>query len=144
MAIFKTATKNTRHEPKSKKTEVVNGGMKTLYAEENAKNVSGEKKTNSSNPSQAYRVLVRPLISEKASHQQSLNQYFFAVALDANRIEVAKAVKEVYGVAPIKVNIIRSEGKARRIGGTIGRRKDWKKAMVTLPKGKTISLYEGV
>lgn len=144
MAIFKTATKNTNDEPKSKKTEVVNGGMRTLYAEENAKNVSAEKKKNSNNPSQAYRVLVRPLISEKASHQQSLNQYFFAVALDANRIEVAKAVKEVYGVAPIKVNIIRSEGKARRIGGTIGRRKDWKKAMVTLPKGKTISLYEGV
>jgi large subunit ribosomal protein L23 len=144
MAIFKTATKNTSDEPKSKKTESVNGGMKTLYAEENAKNAGAEKKTNSNNPSQAYRVLVRPLISEKASHQQSLNQYFFAVALNANRIEVAKAVKDVYGVTPIKVNIIRSEGKTRRIGSTIGRRKDWKKAMVTLPKGKTISLYEGV
>lgn len=144
MAIFKTATKKTTEEPKSKKTEVTKGGMKTLYAEENAKNVTEEKKVNSEKTSQAYRVLVRPLISEKASHQQSLNQYFFAVALDANRIEVAKAVKAVYGVAPIKVNIIRSEGKARRVGSTIGRRKDWKKAMVTLPKGKTISLYEGV
>lgn len=49
------------------------------------------------------------------------------MALNANRIEVAKAVKDVYGVTPIKVNIIRSEGKARRIGSTIGRRKDWKK-----------------
>jgi len=144
MAIFKTATKKTTEEPKSKKTEETKGGMKTLYAEENAKNVTEEKKVKSEKSSQAYRVLVRPLISEKASHQQSLNQYFFAVALDANRIEVAKAVKAVYGVAPIKVNIIRSEGKARRIGSTIGRRKDWKKAMVTLPKGKTISLYEGV
>lgn len=144
MAIFKTATNNTSNEPKTKKTEGSNGAMKALYTEENAKQDNSEKKVSSNKSSQAYRVLVRPLISEKASHQQSLNQYFFAVALNANRIEVAKAVKDVYGVSPIKVNIIRSEGKARRIGSTIGRRKDWKKAIVTLPKGKTISLYEGV
>ncbi len=92
----------------------------------------------------AYRTLIRPIVSEKASRMQSNNQYFFAVAYDTNRIEVAKAVKAVYGVAPIKVNIIRMEGKARRFGGVKGRRKDWKKAMVTLPEGKKISLYEGV
>ena len=145
MAIFKTATTKATEETKVKKVQpVTNGGMKDLYAQENAKQANSEKKSVTDKPSQAYRILVRPLISEKASHQQSLNQYFFAVALNANRIEVAKAVKDVYGVAPIKVNIIRSEGKARRVGGKIGRRKDWKKAMVTLPKGKTISLYEGV
>lgn len=144
MALFKTAPKETTDQPKPKKAGTANGGMKALYAEENTKQVNAEKKANSDKPSQAYRVLVRPLISEKASHQQSLNQYFFAVSLNANRIEVAKAVKDVYGVTPTKVNIIRSEGKARRVGATIGRRKDWKKAMVTLPKGKTISLYEGV
>lgn len=144
MALFKTPTKKSSEEAKPKKAVATTTGMKNLYAEENAKQVTTEKKANSNKQSQAYRILVRPLISEKASHQQSLNQYFFAVALNANRIEVAKAVKDVYGVTPIKVNIIRSEGKARRVGGTIGRRKDWKKAMVTLPKGKTISLYEGV
>lgn len=145
MALFKTPTNKTSEETQPKKTQAAGtGGMKNLYAEENAKEVTAEKKVKSDTPSQAYRILVRPLISEKASHQQSLNQYFFAVSLNANRIEVAKAVKDVYGVAPIKVNIIRSEGKARMIGGKMGRRKDWKKAMVTLPKGKTISLYEGV
>ncbi|HRH33073.1 MAG TPA: 50S ribosomal protein L23, partial [bacterium] len=111
-------------------------------ADENKK--AAEKKGSNTSISQAYRVLVKPLISEKASHMQVLNQYFFAVALDANRIEVARAIKAVYGIAPIKVNIIRSEGKTRRFGRTTGRRKDWKKAMVVLPKGKTISLYEGV
>lgn len=140
MAIFKKDTPNKEATKPVK--AVVDGGTKALYAEENKK--TAEKKSGSTSISQAYRVLVKPLISEKASHMQVLNQYFFAVALDANRIEVARAIKAVYGIAPIKVNIIRSEGKARRFGRTTGRRKDWKKAMVVLPKGKTISLYEGV
>jgi large subunit ribosomal protein L23 len=140
MAIFKKDTP-TKEVAKSVKA-VVDGGTKALYADENKK--AAEKKGSDTSISQAYRVLVKPLISEKASHMQVLNQYFFAVALDANRIEVARAIKAVYGIAPIKVNIIRSEGKTRRFGRTTGRRKDWKKAMVVLPKGKTISLYEGV
>ncbi len=140
MAIFnKKAT--TEKKPAAVKTEKTES-MKDLYKDEAPK---AEKKSEAKAKSgQAYRILIRPLISEKASHAQAFNQYFFAVALDANRIEVAKAVKEVYGIAPIKVNIIKLEGKVRNFGRIAGRRKDWKKAMVTLPKGKTISLYEGV
>ncbi len=143
MSLFKKDS--VTKEEKVKATKVApDGGMKALYADDNKKVDDKNKKEGSTAISQAYRVLVKPLISEKASHMQALNQYFFAVALDANRIEVARAIKAVYGIAPVKVNIIRSEGKVRRFGRTTGRRKDWKKAMVVLPKGKTISLYEGV
>jgi len=117
--------------------------MKDMYADKAvATKPSGEKIPSLS---QAYRILARPLISEKASHQQTLNnQYFFIVAKNANKIEIAKAVKSAYGVTPLSVNVIRMEGKTSRRGRTIGKRKDWKKAIVTLPKGKTIALYEGV
>ncbi len=135
MAIFSNDTTETK--AKAKKAPAT--GTKALYADDAA-----AKPTSAKAVSMAYRTLIRPIVSEKASRMQSNNQYFFAVAYDTNRIEVAKAVKAVYGVAPIKVNIIRMEGKARRFGGVKGRRKDWKKAMVTLPEGKKISLYEGV
>lgn len=119
--------------------------MKDMYADKDvavADKTTGEKKVS---VSRAYRVLLRPIISEKASRQQTtLNQYFFAVAIKANKIEIAKAVKSAYGITPLDVNVIRMEGKTSRRGRTIGKRKDWKKAIVTLPKGKTIALYEGV
>lgn len=121
--------------------------MKDMYAEDvkvEAKKESGHKKDWTA-ISRAYRVLLRPIISEKASHQQTLvNQYFFMVDMKANKIEVAKAVKAVYGIKPVAVNIIKMEGKRSYRGRTVGKRKDWKKAIVTLPKGKTITLYEGV
>lgn len=92
----------------------------------------------------AYRVLVKPLVTEKVSNLGALNKYVFAVACEANKIEVAKAIKEVYGVKPVSVNIINRLGKKARYGRISGRRKDWKKAIVTLPKGETIKIYEGV
>lgn len=137
MALFNKKTTTTKEDAPQKEKS-----MKELYADAPAK--SSDKKKGTGTVSVASDILVRPLISEKASHQQSLNQYFFAVRLDANRVEVAKAVKALYGVTPTKVTIIRQEGKIRRYGRTTGKRKDWKKAMVCLPKGKTISLYEGV
>ena len=64
--------------------------------------------------------------------------------LDSNKIEIAKAVEEIYGIKPTAVNVIKTDGKKVRRGKYTGTRKDWKKAMVTLPKGKTINIYEGV
>lgn len=137
MALFNTTTK----EPK-KAAKPADGATKDLYASD-AKPVEA-KKSGAAKTSNAYRVLLRPIISEKASKQQAHNQYFFEVALGSNKIEVAKAIKDVYGIAPISVNVVRVEGKAVNTGRIAGRRKDWKKAIVTLPAGKTISLYEGV
>jgi len=74
----------------------------------------------------------------------ALNKYVFAVAKNTNKIEVAKAIKEIYGIKPVGVNVIRMSGKKARYGRISGRRKDWKKAIITLPKGETIKVYEGV
>lgn len=120
--------------------EVVVKDKKVLNEEIEVNN----KKEKTIKTSQAYRILVRPLISEKVTQQQAFGQYTFEVARKANKIEVAKAIKEIYGLTPIKVSMMVMEGKTKRFGRTVGKRKDWKKAIVTLPKGKTISLYEGV
>lgn len=94
--------------------------------------------------SQARDVIVRPLISEKTASLAGANQYVFVVHNDANRIEVRQAVKAMYGVSPLAVNIINVRGKAVRFGRRQGRRSDWKKAIITLPQGQTIHVYEGV
>jgi len=92
----------------------------------------------------AYRVLVKPIITERSGDLGVHNKYVFEISKDANKVEVAKSIQEVYGVSPTKVNIIRMKGKRVRFGRIYGKRKDWKKAIVTLPQGKTINVYEGV
>lgn len=92
----------------------------------------------------AYKIIAKPLITEKVSGLAVLNKYVFAVAKNTNKIEVAKAIKEIYGLKPLGVNIVRLSGKKARYGRISGRRKDWKKAIVTLPKGEAIKIYEGV
>lgn len=92
----------------------------------------------------AYKIIAKPLITEKVSGLAVLNKYVFAVAKNTNKIEVAKAIKEIYGIKPVSVNVVRMSGKKTRFGRISGRRKDWKKAIVTLPKGEAIKIYEGV
>ena len=92
----------------------------------------------------AYRVLVRPLVSEKSAHAETRSVYTFVVAKDATKTQIKAAVEQVYGVRPTQVRTIHTEGKEVRFGRTIGRRKDWKKAIVTLPAGQTISIHTGV
>jgi large subunit ribosomal protein L23 len=89
-------------------------------------------------------VIVRPLVTEKASVIAHGGQYSFVVAPNANRVAVRAAIKAMYGVLPASVNIQRVRGKFVRFGRTTGQRSNWKKAVVTLPKGKTIDVYEGV
>lgn len=135
MAILDNKTEDKKRA--AKKT-----GTKDLYAKEGAgaaKAVSADKKFGS-----AYRVLVKPLVTEKASVASAENKYIFEIFQDANKVEVAKAIKEVYGIMPEKVNIIRTLGKKARYGKTSGKRKDRKKAIVTMPEGQTIKVYEGV
>lgn len=90
------------------------------------------------------RLLIKPLITEKAAVAQALNKYSFVVSLSANKETVKKAIKEIYGVEPKSVNMINVEGKTVRRGRQTGKRGDYKKAVITLPKGKSISIHEGV
>ena len=89
-------------------------------------------------------TIVRPLVTEKDAIIAHVGQYSFLVAPNANRVAVRAAIKAMYGVIPTSVNIQRVRGKFVRFGRTVGQRSDWKKAIVTLPKGKTIDVYEGV
>lgn len=92
----------------------------------------------------AYRVLVKPVITEKATLGEGKNKYTFIVRKSANKVEIKMAVKSLYGVNPIMVRVINVEGKRKQVGKLAGRRSDFKKAIVTLPVGKTISIHEGV
>ena len=149
MALF-NKTKKTEEKKTSVKTEPVKKvepvSMKDLYATAAPAAKGDVAKTTSqkSVTSRAYRILLKPLVTEKASVLGTQNKYAFAVAIDANKIEIAKAVKEIYGIKPTAVNVIRLDGKLTRTGRSKGTRKDWKKAIVTLPEGKAIQVYEGV
>ncbi len=89
-------------------------------------------------------VIVRPLVTEKSAILASKNMYVFVVKNDANRIQVAAAVKAMYDIKPLTVNVMNVRGKTVRRGRVEGKRKAWKKAIVTLPKGKSLNIYEGV
>ena len=96
----------------------------------------------------AYQVIIRPWITEQATSLNELNQYVFEVALEANKIEIRKAVEDIFGVQVKTVNTTNVKGKLRRRrtrhGITQGYTKDRKKAIVTLtPESKRIELFEG-
>lgn len=89
-------------------------------------------------------ILVKPLVSEKATMVNALNKYIFVVSPKANKSEIKKAIKELYGVTPIAVNVINKLGKFTYLRGRQGRTKDFKKAIITLKKGDSIKIYEGI
>ncbi len=89
-------------------------------------------------------VLRSPRVTEKATMLGKHNTYVFEVDPGANKIEIARAVSAQYQVHPTKVRIVNRAGKSVRWGKSNGARSGLKKAMVTLPQGEKISLYEGV
>ena len=94
----------------------------------------------------AYDIIKRPIITEQSMMEAANKKYTFEVAKDANKIEIAKAVEEIFGVKVAKVNTLNMIGKQKRMGmRPAGRRRNWKKAMVTLTAdSKTIELFEGM
>ncbi|MFA6304337.1 MAG: 50S ribosomal protein L23 [Patescibacteria group bacterium] len=89
-------------------------------------------------------MLIKPLVTEKGSYFAASGKYLFEVYPGANKGQIKKAIEAVYGVKPVKVNIVRLPGKSVRYGKVTGTTKDQKKAIVTLRKGETIEVYEGV
>ncbi len=141
MAIFskkKETTKETTVDQPAAKS------MKELYSEPKAGKGAAKAKTKVKPGSVSYRLLLKPLITEKAADLNSLHKYAFVVAGEANKISIAQAVAELYGVKPIKVNLMNISGKTKTRGRVKGKRKDWRKAIVTLPAGATLDVYEGV
>lgn len=92
----------------------------------------------------ATHLIVRPIVSEKSARLATEGTYVFEVATSANRVEVGQAIFQMYGVRPTKVNILVQRGNQVRSGRRLGVQKRRKRALVTLPKGKKIDVYEGV
>lgn len=90
-------------------------------------------------------VIVRPLITEKTTAgQYANNQYTFEVVGDANKHEVKHAVERLFSVHVERVRTSHQRGKWRRRGKSIGKRPNWKKAVVKLAQGETIEVFEGL
>ena len=91
-----------------------------------------------------YDVIRRPIITEKATLASEANAVVFEVAMDANKPEIKEAVESLFGVKVKAVNTTISKGKTKRFRGIRGRRKDVKKAYVTLEEGNTIDVSTGL
>lgn len=96
-----------------------------------------------------YKIILRPVITEKNTRLNEQNQYTFEVAQEANKIEIKKAIEEIFGVTVKSVNTINQRGKLRqrrtKAGMITGYTKDLKKAIVTLtPDSNPIDVFEGV
>jgi large subunit ribosomal protein L23 len=93
----------------------------------------------------ARQVVRRALITEKGARlRERDNVYFFEVSPDANKIEIRKAVEEIFRVQVTNVRTINYNGKPKKMGRFSGNRSSWKKAIVTLVEGQTIELFEQV
>lgn len=90
---------------------------------------------------EARQIIIRPVITERAFDMQELGRYTFEVAKTASKIEIAKAVEEIFDVHVKKVNTVNVKSKPKRVRYQTGRTRTWKKAIVTLAEGETIELF---
>jgi large subunit ribosomal protein L23 len=88
-------------------------------------------------------VLLRPVVSEKSYGLLDNNKYTFIVRPDANKTEIKIAVEKVFNVKVTSVNTLNRQGKARRTARGIGKRKDTKRAIVSLAEGHRIDIFGG-
>ncbi|MGB8623239.1 MAG: 50S ribosomal protein L23 [Paracoccaceae bacterium] len=91
-----------------------------------------------------YDVIRKPVITEKATMASESGAVVFEVAMDANKPQIKEAVEGLFGVKVKAVNTTITKGKAKRFRGQMGRRKDTKKAYVTLEEGNTIDVTTGL
>jgi large subunit ribosomal protein L23 len=91
-----------------------------------------------------YEIIRGPVITEKATLASEHNQVVFRVALDASKPEIKTAIEGLFRVKVKAVNTLRTNGKIKRVRGTIGRRPETKKAIVTLEEGQSIDVTTGV
>jgi large subunit ribosomal protein L23 len=92
-----------------------------------------------------YDIIKRPVISEKTSIQkETANQVSFEVDRRANRVEIKRAIEKIFNVQVSSVKTMQIKGKIKQRGRIVGKRKDWKKAIVKLLPGQRIDFFEGV
>jgi len=97
---------------------------------------------------EATQIILRPVISEKSMDQSNANKYTFAVANEANKMQIKAAVEELFKVTVLNVNVMTAKGKEKsrniRRGRQVGYTSPWKKAVVTIKSGDSIEFFEGV
>jgi large subunit ribosomal protein L23 len=91
-----------------------------------------------------FDVLLAPVITEKSTRGSEHNQITFKVRLDATKPEIKVAVEKLFKVKVTGVNTVRQNGKIKRFRGLVGKRDDFKKAIVTLAEGQTIDITSGL
>lgn len=92
-----------------------------------------------------YDIIKRPIITEQSMENVSNKVYVFEVDKTASKIDIRRAVEEIFGVSVLKVNTMNMPGKKKRMGVHVGRRPNWKKAIIRLtPDSKTIEFFEGM
>lgn len=93
----------------------------------------------------SYDIIRKPVITEKSMAAMAEKKYTFIVQITANKVQVKKAIEEIFGVKVDKVQTIRTMGKTKRMGVHVGKRADFKKAIVTLAAdSKNIEFFEGM
>ncbi len=91
-----------------------------------------------------FTVIKRPLFTEKGSHlKETENKILVEVSMDANKLEIKKAIEEIFKVKVDKVAVVRLPGKWKRYGKFLGQRSEKKKALITLKKGEKLDFIEG-
>lgn len=92
-----------------------------------------------------HQVIRKPLVTEKgAVLRETQNQYLFEVDVNANKHQVKAAVEQLFKVDVLDVKTLKVRGKIKRIGRSVGKKPNWKKAYVTLKEGAKIEFFEGV
>jgi len=92
-----------------------------------------------------YTVMKKPLFTEKGSNlKETQNKILVEVARDANKVDIKRAIEEIFKVKVEKVSTISRKGKWKRFGRSVGKRPDRKKAIITLKKGEKLDFIEGV
>lgn len=137
MGILDTIKKTASKKPVAKKPAKAEKSVEPMISQSAQANVSKDTQ-------EAYRLLLKPLVTEKTTELAHHGKYVFKVTPAANKVTIAKAVESLYNVKVVGVNIIIQRGKAVVFGGRKGKRASTKKAIVTLVKGQKIPLFEGV
>jgi len=123
-----------------KHKEVEKEAIKPVVKVEKKEIKKAVKKTNKVKTDIPFKVLESPHVTEKASILSEANKYVFKVSERSNKIEIKKAVEELYGVKVVDVNIIKIHRKKKRIGRNFGWKAGHKKAIVEIKKGQKIEI----
>ena len=146
MGIFNKKTEKNEARPPMVEQVAKKPAAKKVAKKASVTKKTAKKKNDSSLEAlaKAHEVLLGPLVTEKTAMLSDKNILVLRVATGANRVAIRNAINALYNVVPTKVNVMNVRGKRKRFGKTMGKRSDWKKAIITLPEGSHIDIFEGV